>query len=141
MPCGIARAIRVGQAFAIAAMVALVLSGSTTAASAAADPFAQLRQRLAITPAQEAKFAAFVAVMQQNTAARSAFLRQNPPDRHRNALEELRVQAAAADLDARGLHRLMSAFQALYLTLSPSQKRIADQAFAAPAKTEAPPPR
>jgi periplasmic protein CpxP/Spy len=96
------------------------------------EQFAQLKQRLAITPAQETRFDALVQVMRQNTATRDAFVARNPPSQRRNALGELRVQAEAASLDARGLQHLLPAFQALYTSLSPEQKAAADQAFAPP---------
>jgi hypothetical protein len=140
------RAAYFGAAVAAVAIVAPATAATASAASpsvmlplqlaaAAGDQFAGLRQRLAITPAQEAKFAAFVAVIQRNDQARSAFLRQNPPDRRRNALEEFRVRAAAADLDARGQRQLLSAFQSLYNSLSPTQRRTANAVFAAPPAT------
>ncbi|HTV87958.1 MAG TPA: Spy/CpxP family protein refolding chaperone [Stellaceae bacterium] len=120
---------------------ALRLAQATTAPPPAApeQQFAQLKARLAITPAQETTFNAFAAVMRQNISARSAFLRRNPPGRRRSAIEELRVQSEAAELDARGLQRLLPVFQALYASLSEPQKRIADQVFVAPpAAGEAP---
>jgi periplasmic protein CpxP/Spy len=123
----------------LALAVFVGLAGLSAAVPAQAPPpaspdeqFTQLKQRLAITPPQEAKFAALVAAMQQNTATRDAFVARNPPSVQRDALQELRVQAEAASLDARGLQRLLPAFQALYLSLSPQQKAAADQAFAPP---------
>jgi periplasmic protein CpxP/Spy len=112
---------------------ALAQAPSPGAPAASPDEqFAQLKQRLAITPAQEAKFAGLVQVMRQNTATRDAFVARNPPSVQRDALAELRVQADAASLDARGLQRLVPAFQTLYLSLSPQQRQAADQAFAPP---------
>lgn len=115
-----------------------LLCGSPGIALAQAAPpspeeqFAQLKQRLQIIPAQEAKFAALVQVMRQNQATRDAFVARNPPTEQRDALQELRVQAEAASLDARGLQHLLPVFQALYVSLSPQQKAVADQAFAPP---------
>ncbi len=114
--------------------VQLAQAATNPPAAAPAQQFAQLRQRLGITPAQDGTFQRFVAVLGDNDAARAAFVRRNPPDRRRDALEELRVQSEAADLDARGLRRLLTAFQALYASLSPQQKQAADQVFAAPAR-------
>ncbi|HTT80325.1 MAG TPA: Spy/CpxP family protein refolding chaperone [Stellaceae bacterium] len=136
----VALALATGLAAASAAVPASAAGGASPrvqlvqAAPPAGDQFAALRQQLAITPAQEPKFDAFVQVMRDNDAARAAFLRGNPPDRRRNALAELRVQSEAADLDARGLRRLVPAFEALYASLSSQQKQTADRVFAAPAR-------
>lgn len=94
--------------------------------------FVQFKARLGIIPAQQPQFDAFAQVMRQNAAARDAFVRRNPPGRRRDALDPLRVQAEAAEIDARGLQRLLSAFQSLYAALSPQQKQAADQLFAPP---------
>jgi periplasmic protein CpxP/Spy len=97
-----------------------------------AQQFAQLRQQLGITPAQEGVFERFVTVLRDNEATRAAFMGRNPPGQQRDALDELRVQSEAADLDARGLRRLLPAFEALYASLSAEQRRAADGVFAAP---------
>jgi hypothetical protein len=151
MASAMGRAARAAVAPAIAAALGLAGVGLAPAAhihaqaaapqAAASDPIARLKSRLGITPAQDGKFAALVAVMRQNATARAAFLRRNPPGRHRNALAELRVQTEAAQLDARGLQRLLPAFQALYASLSEPQQQIADKVFAAPAASAGPPGR
>jgi hypothetical protein len=115
---------------------------SATAAPAAGDAqnereAADLHKKLHITPAQRPLFDAVVKVMQQNTQEMEALMQQNPPGRHRNALDELRTQAQAAQTEAAGLQRLLPAFQALYESLSEAQKSAADHVFAAP--PEAPP--
>jgi periplasmic protein CpxP/Spy len=117
-----------------AAPVQLAQATTNPPAAAPAQQFAQLRQRLGIKPAQEGRFERFVTVLRENDAARAAFLQRNPPGRRRNALEELRVQSQAADLDARGLRQLLPAFEALYASLSAQQKQAADRVFAAPAR-------
>ena len=98
---------------------------------------ADLHKRLQITPAQQPQFDAVVKAMQQNAQEMDALMQQNPPDRRRNALDELRTQAQAAQTEAAGLQRLLPVFQALYEGLSEAQKRAADQVFAAPS----PPPK
>jgi hypothetical protein len=101
----------------------------------------QLRERLAITPAQEAKFAALVQVMRQNDATRDAFVQRNPPAEQRNAPSAIRLQAEAAGMFARSLQRLLPPFQALYASLSPEQRQAADELFARPQQPgQAPPP-
>lgn len=116
----------------MAASPRLALAQAGPQAGAAPSPdaqIAQLKQRLAITPAQEAKFDAWVQVMRQNVATRDAFIARNPPGQRRSALDELRIQAEAASLGARGLQHLLPPFQALYLSLSAQQKAAADQVF------------
>jgi len=98
---------------------------------------ADLHKKLQITPAQQPQFDAVVKAMQQNAQEMDALMQQNPPDRRRNALDELRTQAQAAQTEAAGLQRLLPAFQSLYESLSEAQKREADQVFAAPP----PPPK
>jgi periplasmic protein CpxP/Spy len=147
-------------ALGVAAMLALATLGCASAASAADrsphlqaaqaataapppggapdQPLARLKAQLGITPAQEPKFDAFVAVLRQNEAARDAFLRRNPPTRPRNALDQLRVETQAAEVGARGLQRLLPLFQAFYASLSEPQKRTADRAFSTPAQPNEP---
>jgi len=102
---------------------------------------AEMQRALQITPAQQLQFQAFVGVMQQNDAAMSALMRRYPPGQQRSALAELQAQSEAADAEAAGLKRLVAAFQALYSSLSPSQRQAADQFFAAPPSGGQPPPR
>jgi periplasmic protein CpxP/Spy len=125
-------------AFAAALMaLPLAFMANAAAQTATAPPagnpaqqMAALRSRLGITPAQQPQFNAFAQAMQQNEAAMAVFTQRNPPNQPRNALDQLRAQAQAAQLDAQGLRRLVPVFQALYASLSDQQKRVADQLFA-----------
>lgn len=109
-------------------------------AFSADQQIADLQRRLQITAAQQPQFDAFAQVMRQNEAAMDAFLQQNPPNQPRNALDEMRAQTRAAELEAQGLERLLPVFQTLYASLSYQQQRMADQLFAPPPPPGAPPP-
>ena len=86
---------------------------------------AQLHQRLQITPAQEPQFAAFANVMRENARAMPA----GPPAGNPNAVEALRLAIQYGQQDLDGMRRLLPALQALYASLSPAQRRTADQVF------------
>lgn len=86
---------------------------------------AQLHQRLQITPAQEPQFAAFAAVMRENARAMPA----GPPPGNPNAVEALRLAIQYGQQDLDGMRRLLPALQTLYASLSPAQRRTADQVF------------
>jgi hypothetical protein len=86
---------------------------------------AQLHQRLAIAPAQEPQFAAFANIMRENARAMPA----GPPPGNPNAVEALRLAIQYGQQDLDGMRRLLPALQALYASLSPAQRRTADQVF------------
>lgn len=86
---------------------------------------AQLHQRLAIVPAQEPLFAAFANIMRENARAMPAA----PPPGNPNAVEALRLAIHYEQQDLDGMRRLLPALQALYASLSPTQRRTADQVF------------
>lgn len=85
---------------------------------------AQLHQRLAIAPAQEPQFASFANVMRENARTMPAAPPGNP-----NAVEALRLAIQYGQQDLDGMRRLLPVLQALYASLSPAQRRIADQVF------------
>jgi hypothetical protein len=86
---------------------------------------AQLHQRLAITPAQEPRFAAVAEIMRENARA-AAQLR---PPANESAVEALRMAIQYGEQDLAGMKRLLPALQALYASLSPAQQRAADTVF------------
>ena len=84
---------------------------------------AELRQRLAITPAQEPQFNALANVMREN--ARS--MPTAPPPTTLSAVEGLRLAIQYGQQEINGMRRMLPALQALYATLSPAQRQAADQ--------------
>lgn len=89
-----------------------------------------LHERLKITPAQETQWNAFAQVMRDNAQHMQSLIekrRQNSGTM--NAVDDLRSYQEVADAHAQGLEKLIPAFQALYDTMSPEQKKNADAVF------------
>ena len=88
---------------------------------------ANLRQKLQITPAQEAQFSAVANVMREN--ARAAASAPHQPPANATAVDDLRAEIQYDEVELAGLKRLLPALEALYSTLSPAQKKTADAVF------------
>jgi hypothetical protein len=89
-----------------------------------------LHSQLRITPAQEPAFQNVAQVMRDNDNAIKP-LREQKADaiESATALDQLNSYAALVDAHAAGVHKFMPAFQTLYDSLSPDQKKAADKAF------------
>jgi periplasmic protein CpxP/Spy len=94
----------------------------------------QIRSQLHITPQQQAQFDAFAQAMRQNFQEMQSVMQREQQSPPHNAVEQLQAQAQGAQAEAAGLQRLEAPFQALYASLSPTQKRDADQIFAGPSQ-------
>jgi hypothetical protein len=88
---------------------------------------ATLHQRLQITPAQEPQFNAVANVMRENARAEAAAPQQPPAGA--TAIDDLRAYIRYSEVELAGLKTMLPALEALYATLSPTQKRAADAAF------------
>jgi hypothetical protein len=88
---------------------------------------ASLRQKLQITPAQEAQFSAVANVMRENFRAEASAPHQPPANA--TAVDDLRAEIQYDEVELAGLKRLLPALEALYSTLSPAQKKTADAVF------------
>jgi hypothetical protein len=88
---------------------------------------ATLRQKLQITPAQEAYFSAVANVMRENAKAGANAPPQPPANA--TAVDDLRAEIQYDEVELAGLKRLLPALEALYSTLSPTQKKTADAVF------------
>jgi protein CpxP len=88
---------------------------------------ANLHQRLQITPAQEAQFNALANVMRQNARA-EAGAPQAPPS-NASAVDYLRAEIQYDEVELAGLKRFLPALEALYVTMSPTQKQAANAIF------------
>jgi hypothetical protein len=86
-----------------------------------------LHQKLQITPAQEAQFSAVANAMRENARAEASAPRQPPANA--TAVDDLRAYIQYSEVELAGLKRLLPALDALYSTLSPTQKRTADAVF------------
>jgi hypothetical protein len=88
---------------------------------------ANLRQRLQITPAQEAPFSALANVLRANARAEASSPHQPPPNA--SAVDELRAEIQYDEVELAGLKKLLPALEALYVSLSPAQRQAADATF------------
>ena len=88
---------------------------------------ATLHQRLQITPAQEAQFNAVANVMRENARAEAGAPQQPPAGA--TAIDDLRAYIRYSEVELAGWKRMLPALEALYATLSPTQKKAADAAF------------
>jgi LTXXQ motif family protein len=88
---------------------------------------ATLRQKLQITPAQEAQFSLVANVMRENARAGASAPQQ--PRANGTAVDDLRAEIQYDEVELAGLKRLLPALEALYSTLSPAQKKTADMVF------------
>lgn len=88
---------------------------------------ASLRQRLQITPAQEAPFNAVANALRANARAEATAPHQ--PAANASAVDELRAEIQYDEIELAGLKKLLPALEALYASLSPAQRQAADAAF------------
>ncbi len=88
---------------------------------------ASLRQRLQITPAQEAQFNAVANVLRQNARAEASA--PHAPPANASAVDYLRAEVQYDELELAGMKRFLPALEALYATLSPAQRQTADAIF------------
>ncbi len=86
---------------------------------------AQLHQRLQITPAQEPHFQALATIMRQNAQTMSSAA----PPANASAVEGLRLAIQYGQQEIDGMKRMLPVLQALYASLSPTQRQIADTIF------------
>lgn len=86
---------------------------------------AELRQRLAITPAQEPQFNALANVMRENARQMAS----PPPPGNVGAVEGLRLAIRYGQQEIDGMRRMLPVLQTLYASLTPAQKQAADAVF------------
>jgi periplasmic protein CpxP/Spy len=90
----------------------------------------ELRASLKITPAQLPQWDRFTAVMRENVQGMDqAFQHRVVGMEKMNAADNMRSYAAMSMEHAQGMQRLVPAFDALYMTMSDEQKRVADEEF------------
>ncbi|WP_243439544.1 Spy/CpxP family protein refolding chaperone [Fundidesulfovibrio soli] len=91
---------------------------------------AELRTKLAITPAQEAAWDDLAKVMRDNGAKMRASIDKWRDQRtSRSAVENLKLHAEMAEEHAQAMRGLIPVFEKLYNMLSAEQKKIADESF------------
>ncbi|WP_243311976.1 Spy/CpxP family protein refolding chaperone [Fundidesulfovibrio agrisoli] len=94
------------------------------------ERIAELRAKLAITPAQEAAWDDLAKVMRDNGAKMRASIDKWREQRASlNAVENLKLHAGMAEEHAQAMRGLIPVFEKLYNMLSPEQKKVADESF------------
>jgi periplasmic protein CpxP/Spy len=89
-----------------------------------------LHTQLKITPEQEPQWKAFADVMRSNGQAMGDLYRQRAEGENtRNALDDMKQYAQISQAHAEDMQKLVTAFEPLYTSLSPEQKKLADQTF------------
>jgi protein CpxP len=91
----------------------------------------ELHAQLKIKPEQEAQWNAFAQVMRENAQAMQQEVEQRLQNQaNMNAVDDLASYEKITETHAEGLKKLVPAFQALYDSLTPEQKKNADMVFA-----------
>ena len=95
-----------------------------------------LHSKLKITPAQEEQWTAVTRVMRENARTMDA-VRQSRLENAANmtALDDVKSYSEIVEAHAEGLKNFVPAFEALYESMSDSQKKLADQTFRARVNT------
>jgi len=88
-----------------------------------------LHTRLGITAAEESQFTALAEVMRANANVMGSLLEQRAKDTDKTAVGTLRWYSRLTDAHAATLSKFVPAFEALYATLSESQRKTADAMF------------
>ncbi|MEX3785144.1 Spy/CpxP family protein refolding chaperone [Paraburkholderia sp. BR14374] len=134
----LATAVSMGGAFAQTAAPASASAPDTTATASAAkaghernveDRIAYLHSQLKITPAQETQWKAFADVMRSNGETMGQLFEQRKAATNVSALDDMKQYATIAQAHADGMKKLVDAFEPLYGSLSPEQKKLADATF------------
>jgi protein CpxP len=132
----LATAVSMGGAFAQTAAPASAPDTTATAPTAKAghernveDRIAYLHSQLKITPAQETQWKAFADVMRSNGETMGQLFEQRKAATNVSALDDMKQYATIAQAHADGMKKLVDAFDPLYNSLSPEQKKLADATF------------
>jgi periplasmic protein CpxP/Spy len=100
----------------------------------------QLHDDLHITPAQEAEWKRYAAVMRQNARdMQRAFMRRTQQIGSMNAVASLKSYEGLAEAHVQRLKRLIPAFEKLYAAMPAPQKKLADKVFQESAERHATP--
>jgi periplasmic protein CpxP/Spy len=104
--------------------------GATRREARVEERIAQLHASLKITQQQEDQWSKFADVMRDNAHTMGDLYRQRVAQRDTvSALDDMKQYAQITQADAEGTKRLVDAFEPLYTSLSPDQKKLADTAF------------
>ncbi|CDY75504.1 2-polyprenylphenol hydroxylase and related flavodoxin oxidoreductases [Caballeronia glathei] len=131
-----AAAFAVSAAFAQAsAPVAAPASGASAPAATRHEArveqrVAELHSNLKITPQQEDQWSKFAAVMRENAHTMGDLYRQRVSQYNTmTALQNMQQYEQITQANAEGTKRLVEAFEPLYASFTPEQKKLADTNF------------
>lgn len=100
------------------------------------DRIAYLHSQLKITSAQESQWNAFADVMRGNGQTMGQLFQQRRAATNLSALDDMKQYATIAQAHADGMKKLVDAFDPLYNSFSPEQKKLADVTFRQPGGVE-----
>lgn len=100
------------------------------------DRIAYLHSQLKITSAQESQWNAFADVMRNNGQTMGQLFQQRRAATNVSALDDMKQYADIAQAHADGMKKLVDAFDPLYSSFSPEQKKLADATFHQPGGME-----
>ena len=90
----------------------------------------EMHAQLKITPDQEDKWNAYTQVMRDNAQSMQSLIEQRTQNqRTMSAMDDLNSYEQITEANADGVKKLVPAFQALYDSMSPEQKKNADLVF------------
>ncbi|CAG4887094.1 Spy/CpxP family protein refolding chaperone [Paraburkholderia gardini] len=95
-----------------------------------------LHTQLKITPEQEPQWKTFADVMRTNGETMAGLYEQRMANPNQSALDDMKQYSAIATAHADGTKKLVDAFEPLYTSLSPDQKKLADTTFHHPSRAE-----
>ena len=90
---------------------------------------ANLKKKLMITDAQTPTWNTFAEVMRENGEAMESAIQEREATKDLDAIHDLQSYAKVAQVHADGAQKLAGAFQPVYDSLSPAQKKNADTMF------------
>ncbi|PQV46162.1 Spy/CpxP family protein refolding chaperone [Paraburkholderia sp. BL21I4N1] len=96
------------------------------------DRIAYLHSQLKITSAQESQWNAFADVMRSNGETMGQLFQQRKAAGNLSAIDDMKQYASIAQAHADGMKKLVDAFDPLYSSFSPEQKKLADVTFHQP---------
>ncbi|HEX7934386.1 MAG TPA: Spy/CpxP family protein refolding chaperone [Paraburkholderia sp.] len=136
----LASAVAMSGAFAQASAPVAASSGTAASAPVAKgghernveDRIAYLHSQLKITSAQEPQWKAFADVMRNNGQTMGELFKERRAAANVSALDDMKQYANIAQAHADGMKKLVDAFDPLYNSFSPEQKKLADTTFHQP---------
>lgn len=96
------------------------------------DRITYLHTQLKITSAQETQWSAFADVMRSNGQTMGQLFQERKAATNLSAIDDMKQYATISQAHADGMKKLVDAFEPLYNSFSPEQKKLADTTFHQP---------